>query len=59
MKPNLSVTITFAPKEDPGPSLIYLVGRSYFGPPYQYMCRNPSTSIALKQFNFLPPNTLF
>ena len=32
---------------------------SYFGPPYQYLCKTPNTCIALKQFNLLPLNTLF
>ena len=42
-------------------SPLNLSGRtfSYFGPPYQYLCKTLNTCIALKQFNLLPPNTMF
>ena len=44
----------------PGPPLIYLVGPLAISEPHINICvRPPNTCIALKQFNLLPPNTLF
>ena len=44
----------------PGPPLIYLVGPFAILDPHINICgRPPNTSVALKQFNLLPPNTLF
>ena len=44
----------------PGPPLIYLVGPLAISDPHINICvRPPNTCVALKQFNLLPPNTLF
>ena len=44
----------------PGPPLIYLVGLLAILDPHINICVGPpNTCIALKQFNLLPPNTLF
>ena len=44
----------------PGPPLIYLVGPLAVSDPYINICVGPpNTCVALKQFNLLPPNTLF
>ena len=44
----------------PGPSLIYLVGHLAISEPHINTCVRPAnTCVALKQFNLLPPNTLF
>ena len=44
----------------PGPLLIYLVGLVAIWDPHINFCVGPpNTCIALKQFNLLPPNTLF
>ena len=44
----------------PGPPLIYLVGPLAILDPHINICvRPPNTCVALKQFNLLPPNTLF
>ena len=44
----------------PGPPLIYLVGPLAISDPHINICvGHPNTCIALKQFNLLPPNTLF
>ena len=42
------------------PPLIYLVGLLAISNPHINICVGPpSTCVALKQFNLLPPNTLF
>ena len=44
----------------PGPPLIYLVGPLAILDPHINICvRPPDICIALKQFNLLPPSTLF
>ena len=44
----------------PGRPLIYLVGPLAISDPHINICvRPPNTCVALKQFNILPPNTLF
>ena len=44
----------------PGPPLIYLVGPLAILDPHINICVGPpNTCVALKQFNLLPPNTLF
>ena len=44
----------------PGPPLIYLVGPLAISDPHINICVGPpNTCVALKQFNLLPPNTLF
>ena len=44
----------------PGPPLIYLVGLLAISDPHINICVGPpNTCVALKQFNLLPPNTLF
>ena len=44
----------------PGPPLIYLVGPLAISDTHINICvRLPNTCVALKQFNLLPPNTLF
>ena len=46
--------------KSPGPPLIYLVGfLAILGPNINVCVGPPSTCVALKQFNLLPPNTLF
>ena len=46
--------------EAPGPPLIYLVGPLAISDPLINICTGPpNTCIVLKQFNLLPPNTLF
>ena len=43
-----------------GPPLIYLVRLLAITDPHINICvRPPNTCVALKQFNLLPPNTLF
>ena len=44
----------------PGPPLIYLVGPLPISDLHINICVGPpNTCVALKQFNLLPPNTLF
>ena len=44
----------------PGPPLIYLVGLFAISDPHINICVGPlNICVALKQFNLLPPNTLF
>ena len=44
----------------PGPALIYLVGPLAISDTHINICAGPpNTCVALKQFNLLPPNTLF
>ena len=44
----------------PGPPLIYLVGPLAISDPHINIFVKPrNTCVALKQFNLLPPNTLF
>ena len=44
----------------PGPPIIYLVALLAISDPHINICvGTPNTCIALKQFNLLPPNTLF
>ena len=44
----------------PGPPLIYLVGPLVILDHHINICVRPSnTCVALKQFNLLPPNTMF
>ena len=46
--------------KSPGPPLIYLVGFLAILDPNINVCVGPpNTCVALKQFNLLPPNTLF
>ena len=48
-----------APPLNFGPPLIYLVGALAISDPHINICVGPTnTSVALKQFNLLSPNTL-
>ena len=57
------IIVVYRPPLDtkaPGPPLICLVGPLAILVPHINICvRSPNTCIALKQFNLLPPNTLF
>ena len=56
----LGSPLNLGPPKAPGPSLIYLVGLIAISDPHINICvGSPNTCIAFKQFNLLPPNTLF